>query len=67
MNTVDELVELIDPKQKTKRKKDNKMTKDMKKGSIKQHRNEIKRLKADIKKHKLLIRQVKLTYKISKK
>ena len=67
MSVADELVELIDPKQKNKKKKDNKMTKDMKKGSIKQHRNEIKRLKADIRKHRLLIKQVKLTYRISNK
>ena len=30
------------------------------------HKNEIKKLHADIRKHKLLIKQAKLTYKLSK-
>ena len=55
---------LIDDIKKQKKEED-KMTKDMKKGQLKQHDNEIKKLKAQIKKHKLMKRQVRLQYRIS--
>ena len=42
-----------------------KMTKDMKKGNLKRHNNEIKKLKKQIKTYKLLKRQVRLQYRIS--
>ena len=52
---------------KKQNKEKHKMTKDMKNGQLKQHRNEIKRLRKQISKHRLLMRQVRLEYKISKK
>lgn len=50
---------------KKQNKEKAKMTKDSKKGQLKQHDNEIKKLKGQIKTHKLMKRQVRLSYRIS--
>lgn len=47
-------------------KKDQDMNKQTLKAAKKLHKNEIKKLRRDIRNHKLLMRQAKISYKLSK-